>query len=241
MNAIVLRHNVAALLILLAGLAAWSQPAQSQEYRDDEFAPHWWLGAGVGGASVRSLVPAPSADRGAFAASVDFGFRFTPQVGLGLEFGATAPTDGCSASECAVNAAEFAPTFTRMFAFGEFRPRESGWRLRAGAGLSRFCIHSHWSDNAWGWADTFDLALLLLNDDRIYDLGGSGGYRCDGRKKALGGMLSVGYDWRVSANAPLSMGLRLSGEAANFDADPSIGLPAFRHRAVMMTLHLNIN
>jgi hypothetical protein len=245
MYATMWRNSLKGLLVVLVGLAASPLPAlaqYSQEQWQDESAQRWWLGVGLGGATVHSLAPAPSAGRNAFAASLDFGYRFTPQWGLGLEFGTVAPVSGCADRKCTVTSAEFAPNFTRMFAFGEFRPRDSGLRFRAGAGVSRFCYRSHWSNSSWSWGDTLNLALQVLGDELIDDtIGGTGGYRCDDRKKALGGALSVGYDWPVADGAPVSMGLRLSGEAANFSATPAVGLPAFRHRAVMLTLHLNIN
>jgi hypothetical protein len=239
MYSTVRRSSLNALLVMLAGFAAWSAPATAQ----DESGSRWWLGAGLGGASVNSLAPAPSAGRHALAASVDFGYRLTPQWGLGFEFGAVAPVAGCKDWACAGTASAFAPNFTRLFAFSEFRPRDSGWRFRAGAGASRFCFSRHWSDSAWGWGDTFDVILsaMLDNDSDTETFGGSGGWRCDARMKALGGAVSVGYDWPVSRGAPVAVGLRLSAEAANFGATPAIGLPGFRHRAVMLTLHLNIN
>ncbi len=233
------RRSVDALFVMLAGLAAWSTPALAQV----ESGSRWWLGAGLGGAAVDSLAPAPSADRRGLAASVEFGYRLTPQLGLGLEFGAVAPLGGCADWGCGDSATSFAPNFTRIHAFGEFRPPDSGWRFRAGAGVSRFCYRRHWSASAWGWGDTLGVALAAILDDEpdVYSSDGSGAYSCDGRMKALGGTLSVGYDWPVSVHAPVSVGLRLSAEAANFGATPAIDLPAFRHRAVMLTLHLNIN
>jgi len=71
--------------------------------------------------------------------------------------------------------------------------------------------------------------MMLNGDSGNETVGGSGGYRCDARMNALGGVVSVGYDWPVAANAPLSMGLRLSAETADFRDTPAIGLPAFRH------------
>lgn len=227
-----------ALVVMLAGLAVWSMPALA---RDE--AGSWWLGVGLGAASVDSPEPAPSAGRGALAASIDFGHRFTPQWGLGLEFGAVVPKDGCPDWECPSTATGFAPNITSMFAVGEFRPHGSRWRLRAGAGVSRFCYRSHWSDSAWNWVDTLDVLLAALLDDvpDAETFSGGGAYRCDARRKALGGSLSVGYDWPLSARAPVSMGLRLRAEAASFEAAPAVGLPAFKHRVLMLTLHLNIN
>jgi hypothetical protein len=227
-------------MVLLAAIAAVSAPVFAENGDD---AAGWWLGAGMGVGSLKSLAPAPSAGRDAVAASFDLGYHLTPQWGLGMEFAALVPMDGCLDWQCAATPASFAPSFTRITGFGEYRPDDSGWRIRAGAGVSRFCYSRHWSSSAWSIGDTLDLLLAAALDDDQYGetLGGSGAYRCDARMKALGGVLSVGYDWPVSPNRPVSVGLRLSAEAANFGPTPALGLPAFRHRALMMTLHLNIN
>lgn len=226
------RSSLNALLAMLAGIAVWSAPALAQA------SDRWWLGADLGGATVESLAPAPSAGRTAVAASLEFGYRLTPQLGLGFEYGGVVPPGGCAEFGCGSSPADFAPNFTRLFAFGEFRPRDSGWRIRAGAGVSRFCYSQHWDSSAWGWGDTLNVILFGDEDDTFE---GSGAFRCDARMKALGGAVSVGYDWPAKDGAPLSVGWRLSAEVANFDATPAINLPAFRHRAVMLTLHLNIN
>jgi hypothetical protein len=227
-------------LVLLAAMAALSAPVFAES---DLHASGWWLGAGMGVGSVKSLAPAPSTGRDAVAATIDLGYRFTPQWGLGMGFGALVPMDGCLDWQCADTPAAFAPSFTRITAFGEFRPRDSGWRFRAGAGVSRFCYSRHWSDSAWSIGDTLDLLLAAALDDDQYGetIGGSGAYRCDARMKALGGVLSVGYDWPASRHKPVAVGMRLSAEAANFGPTHAIGLPAFRHRALMLTLHMNIN
>jgi hypothetical protein len=233
------RRGPGLLLFVMASLTVC--PAMAQRFDADRSAP-WWVDVGVGGATIESPVAAPATDRGGLAASLDFGFRFTPHWGLGLEFGAVAPSHGCAAWQCEVSAPEFAPAFTRIFAVSEFRPGRSGWRLRAGAGVSRYCYRAHWSESAWSWTDTVDMALLLLGDGPLDGrIGGSGGYLCDAHKNALGGTVSVGYDWRVSTRAPVSMGLRLSAEAAGFSAEGPVGLPAFRHRAIMLTLHLKLD
>jgi hypothetical protein len=209
--------------------------AQSQPH-DNE--PSFWAGVGLGGGAVNSLAPAPSSGRNVLAASFEVGYRLNPQFGLGLEFGAVAPLSGCADWQCGDSAADFAPSFRRIFAIGEFRPRDSGWRLRAGLGMSRFCYQRHWSENAWSMFDT--VMLLLLDDDDLSD-GGSGAWRCDASRLALGGSVSVGYDWNVGAVDGVSYGVRLSAEAANFSKSPGIGMPAFQHRAMMLTLHLNVN
>jgi hypothetical protein len=227
-------------LVLLAALAAAVFPAFAESR--DEQVHRWWLGAGLGMSSLKSDAPAPSAGRDGLDASVEVGYRLTPQLGLGIEFGALVPVDGCADWQCAGTPAAFAPRFTRIMAFGEFRPRDSGWRFRAGAGLSRFCYSRHWSDTGWSFVDTLDVLLsLALDDDLDETITGSGAYVCDARMKALGGAVSAGYDWPVSPGKPVSVGLRLSAEAADFGATRAIGLPAFRHRAVTLSLHLNFN
>jgi hypothetical protein len=128
------RGGLSALLATLAGLAVWSAPATAQ----DEARSRWWLGADLGGAAVNSQSPAPSANRNAVAASVDFGYRLTPQWGLGFEFGAVAPVEGCKDWACAGTAASFAPNFTRLQAFSEFRPRCFALLLQQA--LVRFCL-----------------------------------------------------------------------------------------------------
>jgi hypothetical protein len=227
-------------LVLLAAVAALSAPVFAQA--DEGRLSAWWLGGSLGMGAMKSRPPAPSAGRDALDASVEFGYRLTPQWGAGFEFGALVPVNGCADWQCAGTAAAFAPRFTRLMAFGEFRPRASAWRLRAGAGLSRFCYSRHWSDSAWSIVDTLDVLLVAMLDDELDEtLTGSGAWRCDARIKALGGIVSVGYDWPVSPGHPVSVGLRLSAEAADFGPTRAIGLPAFRHRAVMLSLHLNIN
>ena len=238
------RLHITRLLVLLS-LAVASVPTFAQHsywQGDGDMDQGWWLSVGLGGGNVNSRAPAPSAQREAFAANVDVGYRFSSQWGLGFDAGVVAPGGGCGQWECATSMAEFAPNFTHMRIFSEFRPRNSGWRFRAGVGTSRFCYRSYWSDSAWNWADTVDVVLQLLDDDYFSNdsiSGGSGGYRCDAKKGALGVALSAGYDW--PAAGPVSMGVRLTAEGANFSAIPAIGLPAFRHRAVLLSLHLNLN
>lgn len=225
---------IAAMVMSVAG-----RDAAAQRAPDLRVDPGPWFSVGLGGAAVRSLSPAPSSGREGLAANLEVGYRITPQWGVGLDLGALAPVAGCKDWDCAATPAEFAPSFTRVFAFGEYRPRNTGWRLRASAGVSRFCYSRYWSDTAWNWGD---IAMLLLDDDYLYDtVTGSGAYRCGARNLAMGGSLTVGYDWAVAPEAPVSMGVRLTAEAANFDATRSIGLPAFRHRTLTLTLQLNVN
>lgn len=222
------------LLLVLLPLPALSAAATAGEY---DPLRRFWVGVGVGGGNVESLAPAPSAGRGALNGSLEVGYRLNPNWGVGLELGAFAPLSGCPDLGCG-ETADFAPTFNRFFAFGELRPRDSGLRLRAGVGMSRFCYERHWDADAWSMFDT--LMVVVFDSDELYS-DGSGAWRCDGARRAFGGVVSVGYDWQAGRNAPVSLGLRLSAEAANFSASPGIGLPAFRHRALMLSLHLLVH
>ncbi len=197
----------------------------------------WWAGIGVGGGSVESPAPAPSAGRRVLNGSVEVGYRLTPNWALGMELGAIAPVSGCRDMGCGNEQVDFAPSFNRLFAFGELRPRDSGLRLRAGVGMSRFCYARHWDKDGWS---LFDTLMVVFDSDYLYT-DGSGAWRCDGSRRALGGAVSVGYDWQAGRNAPVSLGVRLTAEAAGFSASPEIGLPAFRHRAVMLSLHLLVH
>jgi hypothetical protein len=225
---------------LLAAIAGLATPvvsiAQQSVYPRDKEMP-FWLGIGVGGAAVNSLAPAPSADREAMAASIEFGYRPTPDWGVGLEYGGVLPFEGCAQWDCGESRADFAPNFTRFFAFGEYRPRDSGLRLRAGFGVSRFCYARYWSEDAWSWGD---IIHLMIDDDYLeYGEGGSGAWRCEASRQALGGSVSLGYDWPLADNTA-SMGVRLTAEAANFARTPGTDLPSFRHRAVLFTVHFNL-
>lgn len=220
-----------AVALLLPGIAA-------AQRADEDYGP-WWLGFGLGAGSINSLAPAPAADRDAVAASIEFGYRMTRDWGAGLELGTVIPVSGCADWSCAESQADFAPRFSRFFAFGEFRPPDSGWRLRAGIGISRFCYQRHWSSDGWSLLDTL---LFLFDEDYLhYSDGGSGAYHCDASRNALGGSVSAGYDWRVARGTPLSMGVRITAEAANYGEIRSIDLPRFKHRSVTLTVHLNLN
>lgn len=232
-------------LFTMLGVTTLSTPVLAQQgparFTEDSL-QRFWLSAGLGGAAVHSVASAPSADRNGIAASIDVGYRFSPQWGMGFEYGVVAPTSGCTVWQCAGSVGGFAPNFTRALAFGEYRPRHSRWRFRAGAGVSRFCYSHHWSESAWGWGDTLEVLISAIVDEDYDDDGQrSGAWRCDGRTKALGAAVSMGYDWPIKDGAPVSMGVRLTAETARFGGTPAIGLPGFRHRALMLSLHLNIN
>lgn len=234
------------LLLALVATLAFATPALAQRSEvgvSDDAWSRWWLSAGLGQAAVTSPAAAPSAGHNGMAASLDVGYRITPQWSLGFEYGGVAPLSGCTVWKCASAGGDFAPNFTRLMAFAEYRPRYTGWRFSAGTGISRFCHSRHWSDSAWGWGDSLEVLISALLDDDYEDdsYSRSGAWHCDARTKALGGAVSAGYDWPAGDHSPVTMGLRLTAEAAGFGATPSIGLPAFKHRAVMLTLHLNIH
>ena len=231
------KRGPAAWLALAITLIASPAVVLAQSARDQQ--QPFWLGFDVGAAVVQSLAPAPSAGRDGLAASIELGYRFAPEWGLGLEYGGVVPFSGCAQSGCGQSQQDFAPNFSRFFAFGEYRARDSGVRLRAGFGVSRFCYRRHWSEDAWSWVDTINFTISALLDDDDYG-GGTGAWRCDAARKALGGSLSVGYDWPVANNSG-SLGVRLTAEAADYDRTPGADLPAFRHRALLLTVHLNLH
>jgi len=231
-----LSRKRSAFLLAALGMLVAPLPVLAQGASHEALGPYWF-GVGLGGGSVRSLSPAPAAERNALAANVEMGYRFSPDWGIGLELAAIVPFTGCAQWDCDSAPASFAPNFSRLSGFAEYRPGHSGWRLRAGVGVSRFCYRSHWSDGAWSWLDTMG---LLFDDYTDEVVGGSGAWRCDAARRAAGGSVSVGYDWQLSGT-PATMGVRLAAEAAHFDGVAAVGMPAFRHRAVTMTLHLTLD
>lgn len=78
--------------------------------------------------------------------------------------------------------------------------------------------------------------LLVLDDDHDH---GTGAMRCDAAQRALGGSVSVSYDWALP-RTPATMGLRLSAETARFKSEPDVNMPSFQHRAVMLSLHFTL-
>lgn len=206
---------------------------------DDPDVRRMWVGVGLGGGKVKSLAPAPAAGSGLVSASVEIGYRLQPNWGFGMELGAIGPTSGCEEWNCGASPESFAPNFSRVIAFGEFRPNYSGLRIRAGFGMSRFCHERHWDSNGWS---PFDFVMALIDDNYLLTAdGGSGAWRCDAARHALGGSVSIGYDWRVGGDSPLLMGVRLSAEGANYSNSRNIDVPKFRHRAVMLSLQMQLN
>lgn len=193
----------------------------------------WWLGIGIGGGAVKSAAPAPSADRNAVAFSIDGGFRITPQWGLGLEYGAVNATSGCGGRHCTPAMSDFAPDFTRLFAVGEYRPVDSGVRIRAGAGISSMCYQFYKSPRS-AWDKLLDVFISGESMDNSTD-----SWNCKSLR-AFGIGASIGYQWPIGGTAA-SLGLQLRGEAARFAASTAAGTPAFQHRALMLQLQLNFN
>lgn len=227
--------------VLFAAAAFMLAPAAlAQDYDlDDPGARRVWVGAGLGGGKVKSQAPSPAAGSGFVSASVEVGYRLQRNWGIGMELGAIGPTSGCEEWNCGSSPASFAPNFSRLMAFGEYRPRDSGLRIRAGFGASRFCYERSWDGNAWS---PFDFVMALIDDNYLLAAdGGSGAWRCDRSRHALGGSVSVGYDWRVDRGSPLLMGVRLSAEGANYPETRRIDVPKFRHRAVTLSLQMQLN
>jgi hypothetical protein len=228
------------ILLLLAGLLLCPAMAGAQAgyYPHDFETEGYWLGVGLGGGAVKSTAPAPSAGRDAFGASVDAGVRITPEWGLGIEYGVVAPGGGCGGHHCTPASPDFAPDFTRWFLVGEYRPpgADRGWRLRAGVGVSNMCYrHYRTTQSAW---ERFLEALLFDDYDDDYDTDRT--YWSCKSLSALGGAVSLGYQWELE-DTHSSIGLQLRAEGANFAASSKAGTPAFRHRAVMLQVQFNIN
>lgn len=210
--------------------------AQAPYYDDDFARDPYWLSVGIGGGAVTSTSRAPSAKRDAFGASIDAGIRFTPHWGIGLEYGVVAPVSGCGEHHCSPSEPEFAPDFTRWFLIGEYRPPGNrGLRLRAGVGVSSMCYDHYRAEGASAWEEFLEAVLL---DD--YDVDSDGSHWACRSLSALGGSVSLGYQWELK-DTHGSIGLQLRAEGANFAASNKAGTPAFRHRAVMMQVQFNIN
>ena len=204
--------------------------AGSTTYQDD-LESGAWLGLGLGGGKIATAGQAPSADRGVFTFNLDAGYRITPQWGIGFEFGVIGPTSGCDGLGCTPASPDFAPNFLHWFAVGEYRPDNTGWRLRAGAGFSTMCYRYYRSHTSA--LENF-VNVLLGGDGSTSD-----SISCHSLK-AFGAAASIGYQWSLRGS-PTSLGLQLRGEAANFSASTRAVTPAFHHRAVTLQLQLNMN
>lgn len=191
----------------------------------------FWVSLGLGGGKAVSGSQAPSAEHSGFVLNIEGGYRFNSQWGLGLEFGALATSGGCDGLGCTPASPDFAPSFSHFFAVGEYRPASTGWRLRAGAGISSMCYS--WYKSHANAVEKF-FTVLLGNDDPT-------DYSISCRSLSAPGVsAAVGYQWSFP-NSHTSLGLQLRGEAANFSASSRAGLPAFHHRAVMLQAVLSLN
>lgn len=221
------------IAMLCPMLSAAATPDYSRYYTDEGY-PGWWAGIGAGGGSITSDSQAPSADRSAFTGNIEIGYRLSRNWGLGVEYGVIAPGHGCDREGCSTTSPDFAPDFTRWFLLGEYRPDNSGLRLRASAGVSYMC-YSYFTGRRSAWNKFWD--AVLFGSDGEYDVGDT--KRSCNSLHTMGAALSVGYQWSTEGQS--SVGLQLRGEAANYDASSKAGTPAFRHRAVMMQVQFNFN
>jgi hypothetical protein len=222
-------------LVLLAGLLLWPVLA-SADYQHAGFDPDnpFWLGVGVGGGKLQSTAPAPAAARETFSFSIDVGARITRDWGLGLEYGLVMPEGGCGGHSCTPQRNDFAPNFSHWFLIAEHRPPDSGVRLRAGVGVSSMCYRYYKSRGNF-WEEFVE--AVVFGDDNVDP--NSTHWDCKSLH-ALGGSVAVGYQWPISEGEG-SIGLQLRGEAAEFAASSKAGTPRFKHRAVMLQIHLDIN
>ncbi len=228
----------------LAGLLlgpVLAHAAQSPYFEDDLARDGYWLSMGIGGGKVGSTATAPSAGRDAIDFSVDTGIRLTPRWGIGLEYGIVAANSGCGGHHCTPSAPDFAPDFTRLFLIGEYRPpHDRGLRLRAGVGVSNMCYSYYKADGSSAWEDFLEFLAIVLSDDYHYDRDHDGTHWSCKSLSALGGSVSVGYQWQI-ARSNTSVGLQLRAEAANFAASSKAGTAAFHHRAAMLQVQLSFN
>jgi hypothetical protein len=222
---------------LVSGAAALLWPLLAcADYRNSGFDPDnpVWLGVGFGGGRLQSAAPAPAADRAAYSFSVDVGTRITPNWGLGLEYGLVMPQGGCGGHSCTPQSSGFAPNFSHWFLIAEHRRPYSGVRLRVGAGVSGMCYRYYRAHGDF-WEEF--LEALVFGDDNVDP--DATHWDCK-QLHALGGLVSVGYQWPVS-DGEGSIGVQLRGEMAEFAASSTAGTPKFKHRAVMLQLQFNVN
>lgn len=225
------------LVLLIALLAPALAGAQSRTYAADFEEHRFWVGVGLGYGTIKSDVRSRSVDRKLVSLGIDAGYRIAPEWGLGLEFGAVIPTSGCDGLGCSPSLPGFAPNFTHWFLLGEYRPGNSGMRVRLGAGPSWMC-YRYYETNVSTWEKILDAILLGDEQDGSGEPGRS--RRCK-HLKAFGASASVGYQWRLGGEAPTSLGVRVRGEAANYAASSKAATPAFHHRALMLELQLGLN
>jgi hypothetical protein len=220
--------------LALSPLLLWPALAAARSFAlDEDPGTPWWLGLGFGSGTITSTAPAPSADRSGIAASIDGGFRFSPEWGLGLEFGVVGPASGCNGRGCSYGEPHFAPDFTHWFLIGELRPGNGGMRLHVGAGLTSMC-YSYYDAERPTWEVFLDAVIF---GDPVDDMRTT--RQCD-HLHAFGASASVGYQWPLRYSHT-SLGVQLRAEAANFAASTRALTPAFHHRALALQLQLNFN
>jgi Outer membrane protein beta-barrel domain len=93
----------------------------------------WWLGAGIGAVQLDYGSAAASGDTG-FAMTFEGGVHISQHWGLGVE--AALYSTGSNCKYCGPASSNLNVGFDHFFLVGEFRPGDSGWRLRVGAGVS---------------------------------------------------------------------------------------------------------
>jgi hypothetical protein len=98
--------------------------------------------------------------------------------------------------------------------------------------------YSYYKTEGSGWEEFLEFLEVVLFDDHDDDSSGPH-WNCKSLS-ALGGSVSVGYQWEIE-HSRTSIGVQLRAEAANFAASNKAGTPAFRHRAVMLQIQLNLN
>ncbi len=169
---------------------------------------HWWLGGGIGVAQSEFGSAAPKQSNGAM--TLEAGWLMTPHWGLGLEMGINFTDSRCTF--CGTNADNLKKEFGHVFLVAEYRPKQYGWRLRAGAGESEIDLY-YWD----GWE-------YVISSETT-----------------LGGGLSAGYQWHLPTKMPLSLGVRLSGETANFSVRSNQGTASVPYSAATFTVQLVFN
>lgn len=187
---------------------AMASDGSSESTNPAAAASRWWLGAGIG-AAQRDYGSAAPGDT-AFAFTLEAGMHITPHWGLGLELGANMTGSGCKF--CGPYGGGLNSEFDHFFLVGEYRPKEYGWRLRAGVGMSAY-------DLSYGYG--MDYPSYTVN--------------------TFGAGLSAGYQWRLGTMSLLSLGVRLSGEAAHFPARNNLDIAAVPYSAVTLTGQLFFN
>jgi hypothetical protein len=213
-----------AVIVLLSGVLA--APALADEFPTDA-GGRGWLEGGLGAAELTTRAAELPGRHGAAVLNIAAGYRVTPQLGVGLEFTSSAPLSSCNQWDCGGRSWDFKPGFNRFSAFGEMRFFQGRVRLRVGAGDASYC---------YAGDSTLDLWYTVFEPDGDVQVSS-----CSAVHRFVRSA-SVGYHWRMGdQSTPLTAGFRLGWEGANFHSKTSVGLPAFKYRAVTLTLQLSFN